>query len=123
MNDGLVCLMHRVKFICTMYECHLLQANKHLCLLSGLQGDFKCLFLTALHHHYKHTDAFKEPHASLFVSFRCTLTCSCVFLCIVPQIGERQHVLVTEESFDSQYYVAHNKFYEQVQVDLCLVVI
>ncbi|XDV39762.1 hypothetical protein PO909_008952 [Leuciscus waleckii] len=32
------------------------------------------------------------------------------------KIGERQHVLVTEESFDSQYYVAHNKFYEQVLV-------
>uniref|UniRef100_A0AAQ6A4C2 tRNA-t(6)A37 methylthiotransferase n=1 Tax=Amphiprion ocellaris TaxID=80972 RepID=A0AAQ6A4C2_AMPOC len=30
--------------------------------------------------------------------------------------GERQHVLVTEESFDGQYYVAHNKFYEQVLV-------
>lgn len=30
------------------------------------------------------------------------------------QVGERQHVLVTEESFDAQYYVAHNKFYEQV---------
>ncbi|KAG7257683.1 hypothetical protein CRUP_036072, partial [Coryphaenoides rupestris] len=28
-------------------------------------------------------------------------------------IGERQKVLVTEESFDAQYYVAHNKFYEQ----------
>ncbi|XP_069074868.1 threonylcarbamoyladenosine tRNA methylthiotransferase [Pleurodeles waltl] len=32
------------------------------------------------------------------------------------KIGERQHVLVTEESFDSQYYVAHNRFYEQVLV-------
>ncbi|XP_005997355.1 threonylcarbamoyladenosine tRNA methylthiotransferase isoform X2 [Latimeria chalumnae] len=32
------------------------------------------------------------------------------------KVGERQHVLVTEESFDSQYYVAHNKFYEQVLV-------
>ncbi|XP_069549323.1 threonylcarbamoyladenosine tRNA methylthiotransferase isoform X2 [Brachyistius frenatus] len=31
-------------------------------------------------------------------------------------VGERQHVLVTEESFDAQYYVAHNKFYEQVLV-------
>uniref|UniRef100_A0A673CYE4 tRNA-t(6)A37 methylthiotransferase n=1 Tax=Sphaeramia orbicularis TaxID=375764 RepID=A0A673CYE4_9TELE len=27
-----------------------------------------------------------------------------------------QHVLVTEESFDTQFYVAHNKFYEQVLV-------
>ncbi|XP_048039518.1 threonylcarbamoyladenosine tRNA methylthiotransferase isoform X1 [Megalobrama amblycephala] len=32
------------------------------------------------------------------------------------KIGQRQRVLVTEESFDSQYYVAHNKFYEQVLV-------
>ncbi|ROL55340.1 Threonylcarbamoyladenosine tRNA methylthiotransferase [Anabarilius grahami] len=32
------------------------------------------------------------------------------------EIGQRQRVLVTEESFDSQYYVAHNKFYEQVLV-------
>uniref|UniRef100_A0A3B5BGX1 tRNA (N(6)-L-threonylcarbamoyladenosine(37)-C(2))-methylthiotransferase n=1 Tax=Stegastes partitus TaxID=144197 RepID=A0A3B5BGX1_9TELE len=32
------------------------------------------------------------------------------------EVGERQHVLVTEESFDGQYYVAHNKFYEQVLV-------
>ncbi|XP_012885915.1 PREDICTED: threonylcarbamoyladenosine tRNA methylthiotransferase [Dipodomys ordii] len=32
------------------------------------------------------------------------------------KIGERQHVLVTEESFDSKFYVAHNQFYEQVLV-------
>uniref|UniRef100_A0A8K9V415 tRNA-t(6)A37 methylthiotransferase n=1 Tax=Oncorhynchus mykiss TaxID=8022 RepID=A0A8K9V415_ONCMY len=32
------------------------------------------------------------------------------------KIGETQLVLVTEESFDSQYYVAHNKYYEQVLV-------
>ncbi|KAE8598060.1 hypothetical protein XENTR_v10016706 [Xenopus tropicalis] len=32
------------------------------------------------------------------------------------KIGEEQHVLVTEESFDSQYYVSHNRFYEQVLV-------
>ncbi|XP_056618548.1 threonylcarbamoyladenosine tRNA methylthiotransferase [Triplophysa dalaica] len=32
------------------------------------------------------------------------------------KVGERQHVLVTEESFDTLYYVAHNKFYEQVLV-------
>ncbi|KAK6491616.1 threonylcarbamoyladenosine tRNA methylthiotransferase [Huso huso] len=32
------------------------------------------------------------------------------------KVGERQHVLVTEESFDAQYNVAHNKFYEQVLV-------
>ncbi|XP_051872913.1 threonylcarbamoyladenosine tRNA methylthiotransferase, partial [Pristis pectinata] len=32
------------------------------------------------------------------------------------KVGKRQHVLITEESFDGQYYVAHNKFYEQVLV-------
>ncbi|XP_059796674.1 threonylcarbamoyladenosine tRNA methylthiotransferase isoform X1 [Balaenoptera ricei] len=32
------------------------------------------------------------------------------------KIGERQRVLVTEESFDSKFYVAHNRFYEQVLV-------
>ncbi|XP_025968483.1 threonylcarbamoyladenosine tRNA methylthiotransferase isoform X3 [Dromaius novaehollandiae] len=32
------------------------------------------------------------------------------------KVGERQRVLVTEESFDSNYYVAHNCFYEQVLV-------
>ncbi|XP_035386829.1 threonylcarbamoyladenosine tRNA methylthiotransferase isoform X1 [Electrophorus electricus] len=32
------------------------------------------------------------------------------------KVGERQRVLVTEDSFDSQYYVAHNKYYEQVLV-------
>lgn len=32
------------------------------------------------------------------------------------KIGERQQVLVTEESFDLQYYVAHNRYYEQVLV-------
>ncbi|XP_031668094.1 threonylcarbamoyladenosine tRNA methylthiotransferase, partial [Oncorhynchus kisutch] len=32
------------------------------------------------------------------------------------KIGETQLVLVTEESFDAQYYVAHNKYYEQVLV-------
>ncbi|XP_061449211.1 threonylcarbamoyladenosine tRNA methylthiotransferase isoform X2 [Rhineura floridana] len=32
------------------------------------------------------------------------------------KIGERQNVLVTEESFDSKFYVSHNRFYEQVLV-------
>ncbi|XP_063116017.1 threonylcarbamoyladenosine tRNA methylthiotransferase isoform X1 [Cavia porcellus] len=32
------------------------------------------------------------------------------------KIGEKQQVLVTEESFDSKFYVAHNRFYEQVLV-------
>lgn len=32
------------------------------------------------------------------------------------KVGEMQRVLVTEESFDSNYYVAHNPFYEQVLV-------
>lgn len=39
------------------------------------------------------------------------------------QVGERQHVLVTEESFDGQYYVAHNKFYEQVRTGLKLLIV
>lgn len=43
-----------------------------------------------------------------------------VSLKISVQVGERQHVLVTEESFDAQYYVAHNKFYEQVRTLLSL---
>ncbi len=30
------------------------------------------------------------------------------------KVGERQVVLATEVSHDEQYYVAHNKFYEQV---------
>lgn len=38
-----------------------------------------------------------------------------LFSIICIQVGERQCVLVTEESFDAQYYVAHNKFYEQVR--------
>ncbi|XP_060100133.1 threonylcarbamoyladenosine tRNA methylthiotransferase [Heteronotia binoei] len=32
------------------------------------------------------------------------------------KIGERQKILVTEESFDSKFYVGHNQFYEQVLV-------
>uniref|UniRef100_A0A8C0GA67 tRNA-t(6)A37 methylthiotransferase n=1 Tax=Chelonoidis abingdonii TaxID=106734 RepID=A0A8C0GA67_CHEAB len=32
------------------------------------------------------------------------------------KVGERQRVLVTEDSFDCQFYVAHNQFYEQVLV-------
>uniref|UniRef100_A0A8C4NF63 tRNA-t(6)A37 methylthiotransferase n=1 Tax=Eptatretus burgeri TaxID=7764 RepID=A0A8C4NF63_EPTBU len=32
------------------------------------------------------------------------------------KIGQRQRVLVTEESFDGKFFVAHNKFYEQVLV-------
>lgn len=38
-------------------------------------------------------------------------------LSFIFQVGERQRVLVTEESFDSNYYVAHNPFYEQVQLN------
>ena len=30
------------------------------------------------------------------------------------KLGERQGVLVTEESHDGVHYVAHNSFYEQV---------
>lgn len=31
--------------------------------------------------------------------------------------------MVTEESFDGQYYVAHNKFYEQVRIRLKLLIV
>ncbi|XP_075225849.1 threonylcarbamoyladenosine tRNA methylthiotransferase [Lycorma delicatula] len=34
-----------------------------------------------------------------------------------PQIGSKQEVLVTEEAYDGQHYVGHNKFYHQVLVD------
>ncbi|NXD66548.1 CDKAL methylthiotransferase, partial [Eolophus roseicapillus] len=39
-----------------------------------------------------------------------------IFFATIHGVGERQRVLVTEESFDSNYYVAHNPFYEQVLV-------
>lgn len=32
------------------------------------------------------------------------------------KLGEKCHVLVTETSHDGNYYVAHNKYYEQVLV-------
>ncbi|XP_002738926.1 threonylcarbamoyladenosine tRNA methylthiotransferase-like [Saccoglossus kowalevskii] len=32
------------------------------------------------------------------------------------KVGEEQHVLVTEDSHDGRFYVAHNKFYDQVLV-------
>lgn len=51
-------------------------------------------------------------HLWLINSFQCSLS---GFAWISVQVGERQQVLVTEESFDGQYYVAHNKFYEQVR--------
>eukprot|EP00050_Salpingoeca_kvevrii_P021054 m.105724 g.105724 ORF g.105724 m.105724 type:complete len:379 (-) comp9157_c0_seq1:169-1305(-) len=34
------------------------------------------------------------------------------------KVGERQRVLVTEIASDKKHYVAHNKFYEQVLVDM-----
>lgn len=37
------------------------------------------------------------------------------------QLGEIQEVLVTEISHDKQYYVGHNKCYDQVSQILCMV--
>ncbi len=69
---------------------------------------------------------------SLLLSCNCKCTALvsvvwCVVLCFHLQlfqsyrpyddkVGERQVVLVTEVSHDEQYYVAHNKFYEQVSL-------
>lgn len=35
------------------------------------------------------------------------------------KLGERCHVLVTEVSTDGQYYVGHNKCYDQVGLQGC----
>ena len=32
------------------------------------------------------------------------------------KLGDRCHVLVTEDSHDGQYYVGHNKCYDQVSL-------
>lgn len=60
---------------------------------------------------FKHV---REQLLWLMAWFLCQFLSGCVSETSV-QVGERQHVLVTEESFDAQYYVAHNKFYEQVR--------
>uniref|UniRef100_A0A8C6L3Y1 tRNA-t(6)A37 methylthiotransferase n=1 Tax=Nothobranchius furzeri TaxID=105023 RepID=A0A8C6L3Y1_NOTFU len=65
------------------------------------------------------TPAAKMDQVPAHVKKQRTKELSQVFHSYSPyghKVGERQHVLVTEESFDTQYYVAHNKFYEQVLV-------
>ncbi|NWT14106.1 CDKAL methylthiotransferase, partial [Vireo altiloquus] len=65
------------------------------------------------------TPAAKMPQVPAAVKKQRTKDLSQLFHSYNPydhKIGERQRVLVTEESFDSNYYVAHNPFYEQVLV-------
>ncbi|NXB65660.1 CDKAL methylthiotransferase, partial [Struthidea cinerea] len=65
------------------------------------------------------TPAAKMPQVPASVKKQRTKDLSQLFHSYNPydhKIGERQRVLVTEESFDSNYYVAHNPFYEQVLV-------
>ncbi|XP_060705904.1 threonylcarbamoyladenosine tRNA methylthiotransferase isoform X2 [Hemiscyllium ocellatum] len=65
------------------------------------------------------TPAAKMEQVPAQVKKQRTRTLSQLFQSYTPydhKIGEKQHVLITEESFDGQYYVAHNKFYEQVLV-------
>ncbi|XP_016112407.1 threonylcarbamoyladenosine tRNA methylthiotransferase-like [Sinocyclocheilus grahami] len=57
-----------------------------------------------------------NSHRSEIHGLKLTGESSALYLLKGCDIGERQRVLVTEDSFDSQYYVAHNKFYEQVLV-------
>ncbi|XP_036893864.1 threonylcarbamoyladenosine tRNA methylthiotransferase [Sturnira hondurensis] len=65
------------------------------------------------------TPAAKMKQVPAQVKKQRTKDLSLVFHSYSPydhKIGERQQVLVTEESFDSKFYVAHNRFYEQVLV-------
>ncbi|NXK94288.1 CDKAL methylthiotransferase, partial [Formicarius rufipectus] len=65
------------------------------------------------------TPAAKMPQVPASVKKQRTKDLSQLFHSYNPydnKVGERQRVLVTEESFDSNYYVAHNSFYEQVLV-------
>uniref|UniRef100_A0A8C3RAA4 tRNA-t(6)A37 methylthiotransferase n=1 Tax=Cyanoderma ruficeps TaxID=181631 RepID=A0A8C3RAA4_9PASS len=65
------------------------------------------------------TPAAKMPQVPAAVKKQRTKDLSQLFHSYNPydhKVGERQRVLVTEESFDSNYYVAHNAFYEQVLV-------
>lgn len=65
------------------------------------------------------TPAAKAEQVPAHVKKQRTKDLSRVFHSYSPydhKIGERQQVLVTEESFDSKFYVAHNRFYEQVLV-------
>nr|XP_048283987.1 LOW QUALITY PROTEIN: threonylcarbamoyladenosine tRNA methylthiotransferase [Myodes glareolus] len=65
------------------------------------------------------TPAAKAEQVPAHVKKQRTKDLSRVFHSYNPydhKVGERQQVLVTEESFDSKFYVAHNRFYEQVLV-------
>ncbi|KAM5156807.1 threonylcarbamoyladenosine tRNA methylthiotransferase [Mantella aurantiaca] len=65
------------------------------------------------------TPAAKMVQVPAHVKKRRTKELSQLFHAYNPydhKVGEKQQVLVTEESFDHQYYVAHNRFYEQVLV-------
>ncbi|NXK62538.1 CDKAL methylthiotransferase, partial [Sylvietta virens] len=65
------------------------------------------------------TPAAKMPQVPAAVKKQRTKDLSQLFHSYNPydhKVGETQRVLVTEESFDSNYYVAHNPFYEQVLV-------
>lgn len=65
------------------------------------------------------TPAAKAKQVPAHVKKQRTKDLSRVFHSYNPydhKIGERQQVLVTEESFDCKFYVAHNRFYEQVLV-------
>lgn len=65
------------------------------------------------------TPAAKAEQVPAHVKKQRTKDLSRVFHSYNPydhKIGERQQVLVTEESFDAKFYVAHNRFYEQVLV-------
>lgn len=65
------------------------------------------------------TPAAKAEQVPAHVKKQRTKDLSRVFHSYNPydhKIGERQQVLVTEESFDSKFYVAHNRYYEQVLV-------
>uniref|UniRef100_A0A8C5TAF1 tRNA-t(6)A37 methylthiotransferase n=1 Tax=Malurus cyaneus samueli TaxID=2593467 RepID=A0A8C5TAF1_9PASS len=65
------------------------------------------------------TPAAKMPQVPAAVKKQRTKDLSQLFHSYNPydhKVGERQRVLVTEESFDSNYYVAHNPFYEQILV-------
>ncbi|XP_025936169.1 threonylcarbamoyladenosine tRNA methylthiotransferase-like, partial [Apteryx rowi] len=64
--------------------------------------------------HKNRSDTFYDINELFSVNFLQWIIKELVRIIIL--IGERQRVLVTEESFDSNYYVAHNRFYEQVLV-------
>ncbi|XP_022099435.1 threonylcarbamoyladenosine tRNA methylthiotransferase-like [Acanthaster planci] len=65
------------------------------------------------------TPAAKMPQVPAQVKKARTKKLSTLFQSYRPydhKLGQRQQVLVTEVSHDKQYYVAHNKYYDQVLV-------